>query len=204
MAPDVLALLTDQCPELGLADVETANVRAGLSSPKVAATIAYRPHHAEIERRQAAGLDSVTNIGHLDLMMELPHGLPVIPDRGDRRTLCRLPKGCIDITADGFIRQLVKPLDVRLAIVTARQWKPGLVRAGRFAPFCTRVLAFAGKPGGLTERAFEADYWGIGIVINTAKDPELVVTPEPFVARRHTPAGWAFAEDIYRQVAEAA
>lgn len=196
---EILALLAKQCPGLDFADTETASARAGLSSPKTKATIVYRPNRAEFERRQACGLGGVTHLGWLDLMMELPAGLPVIPDRQDRRMLCRIPKGCVDTTTDGFVRQIVKPLDVRLAIVTGQQWKRDLVRTGRFGPYCARVLAFTGKPQGLTEKAIEADFWGIGVIINAGKWPELVVPPAQFEPFRHTPAGWAFAEDIYQQ-----
>lgn len=200
---DVLGLLAMQCPDLDLADTKIATVQGGLSNPKTEATIAYRPNRAEFDRRQAVGLGGITNLGWLDLLMGFPAGLPVIPDRTDRRTLCRLPKGCVDITGEGFARQLVKPLDVKLAIVTRIGFSHGLVHAGRFAPFCARVLALAGKPRSLTEKAIEADFWGIGLIVNAATDPELVVAPTPFEQHRHTPAGWAFAEDIYQQVATA-
>lgn len=200
MSP-LVSLLAEQCPDLDLTDTETALVHAGPSDSKTEATIVYRPNRSEFERRRVAGVGGVTNLGHLDLLMELPAGLPVMPDRTDRRTLCRLPKGCVDITVEGFIRQIVKPLNVRLAIVAGKQWKPGLIRASRFAPFSSRVLALTGKPRSLTEKAIEADFWGIGLIVNAATDPEVVVAPTRFEPYRHTPAGWAFAEDVYRQVA---
>lgn len=203
-AQPLVSLLVEQCPELDLAETEIADVQAGLSNPRTTATIAYQPNHAEFERRRSFGLSGITNLGHLDLLMELPAGLPVIPDSADRRTLCRLPKGCVDITADGFVRQLTKPLDVKLAIATRARFPQGFVHAGRFAPYSTRVLALTGKSRNLQEAAIEADFWGIGLIVNAATNPELVVPPEPFIAQRHTPAGWAFAEDIYRQVAEQA
>lgn len=196
----IASLLAEQCPNLNLVDTETAIVRAGPSDSKTEATVIYRPNRTEFERRRATGLSGITRLDQLDLLMGLPAGLPVMPDRTDRRTLCRLLKGCVDITAEGFVRQIVKPLDVRLAIVTGQQYKPGLIRAGRFAPFCSRLLALTGKPRNLTEKAIEADYWGIGLIVNAATGPELVVPPTPFEQHRHTPAGWAFAEDIYQQV----
>lgn len=196
----IVSLLTEQCPDLDLAGTETAAVQVGLNNPKTQATIVYRPNRAEFERRHAVGLGGITNLGRLDLLMELPAGLPVIPDRTDRKTLCRLPKGCVDITAKGYVRQIVKPLDVRLAVVAGRQWKPGLIRVGRFGAYCTRVLALAGEPQNLTEKAIEADFWGVGLIVNTATDPELVVAPTPFKQYRHTHAGWAFTEEIYRQI----
>lgn len=192
----IVSVLAEQCPDLDLADTEAVQV-----SVKTDATIVYRLNHDEHQRRQAAGLTGVTRLDQLDLMMELPAGLPVPHRDTDWRMVKRLPPGCVDITTRGIVRQIVKPLDVRLALVTGRQWKPGLVRTGRFGAYCNRVLALTGKPRGLTEKAIEADFWGIGLIVNAATEPEMVVAPTPFVAQRHTPAAWAFAEAIYGQVA---
>jgi hypothetical protein len=191
----IVALLAEQCPDLNLADTEAAQV-----SVKTDATIAYRLNRGEHQRRQAVGLTAVTRLDQLDLMMELPAGLPVLPRDTDWRMVKKLPHGCVDITLGGVVRQILKPLDVRLALVTGQQWKPGMIRAGRFGAYCNRVLALTGKPRSLAEKAIEADFWGIGLIVNATAKPELVVAPTPFEQYRHTPAGWAFAEEIYRQV----
>ena len=204
MAGDLHALLAEHCPALDLTGTQTANVQAGLSTPKTTATIVYRPNTAEITRRRAAGLGGVTNLGWLDLLMDLPAGLPVPLGRTDLRTLRRLPKGCLEITAHDVVRQLTKPLDVEVAITIRPRFRQGLAHAGRFAPYCTRVLALTGTPRNLTNAAIEADFWRIGLIINAATDPEVIVAPEPFVTQRHTPAAWAFAEDIYHQIAAVA
>lgn len=195
---NVVALLAEQCPDLDLADTDAAQV-----SVKSDATIVYRLNRGERQRRQAAGLTGVTRLDQLDLMMELPAGLPVPHTTlrtAERRMIQRLPDGCVEHTAAGVVRLLAPPLTVKVAVVTGRQWMPGLTRAGRFAPYCNRVLVLNGKPCGLTEKAIEADFWGIGLVVNAAIEPELVVAPTPFELHRHTPAGWAFAEEIYRQI----
>lgn len=202
----LITLLAERCPGLGLADTEAASVRAGLGPPRTEAMIVYRPDRTEIARRQAAGLTGVTRVDQLDQMMDLPAGLPVPHaslSAAARRAVQRFPSGCVEHTAAGVVRRLVPPVDVRLAVVTRVRFAEGLVRAGRFAPYCARVLALAGTPTHLQEAAAEADFWGVGLIVNAAGTPELMVAPAPFQRWRHTPAGWGFAEDIYRQAVQA-
>ncbi len=200
---DCVSLLAVECPALGLSDTETAEVRAR----GVDATIVYRPDREECQRRQDVGLEAVTRLDQLDLLMQLPTGLPVPSGSlspSARRAVRRLPAGCVEQTTDGVVRRIVRPLDVRLTVVTGRQWKPGLVRASRFAPYCNRVLVVTGEPRNLEQAAIEADFWGIGLIAAATRAPRLVVAPERYEEYRHTPAGWAFAEDIYRQITERA
>jgi hypothetical protein len=41
----------------------------------------------------------------------------------------------------------------------------------------------------------EAEFYGMGLLIATSNDVEVVVPPRPFVRRRHTVAGWRFLEE---------
>jgi hypothetical protein len=204
---ELVALLAKRCPELDLADTNAVTVQAGLSAPRTEATIVYRPNREEIARRRAVGLTAVTRLDQLDRMMELPAGLPVpYPSLKavDRRAIQRFPSGCVEYRVAGVVRLLTAPLDVKLAIAVRSRFPAGLVQAGRFAPFCARALALTGTPRNLRDAAIEADFWGIGLIIKAASTPELVVAPTLFERRRHTPAGWAFAEDIYRQAMQQA
>lgn len=184
---------------LGLKGVEYLDMRLR----GVDATIVYTPDRAEIERRQAEGHPSTLRLDWLNLLMNLPHGEPV-PFASFRpsehRALDRMPLGTVDISPAGFIRRLTHPLRVELAIVRGRQWKPGLGRASRFAPYCRRALMLAGKPqyASLQQAAIEADYWGIGLVVNESRGPQVVVRPAEFKRYRHTPAGWEFLEEVYQ------
>ena len=167
------------------------------------ATIVYTPDRAELERRQEHGNPSVVRLDWLNLLMDLPVGHPV-PFSSFRpaeyRALNRMPLGTVDITPGGFVRQLTHPLRVELAIVRGHQWKPGLVRASRFAPYCRRVLVLAGKPkyAILQQAAIEADVYGIGLIVNKSRTPEVVVRPGNYEKYRHTPAGWKFLEEVYQ------
>lgn len=183
---------------LDLTDVEYLDMRLR----GVDATIVYTPDRAEFERRQANAYPSVTRLDWLSLLMDLPHGEPVPFSSfrpSEHRALDRMPLGTVDITPAGFVRQLAHPLRVDLAIVHGHQWKPGLGRASRFAPYCRRTLVLAGKPkyASLQQAAIEADYWGIGLIVNESRGPRVVVRPDDFTKHRHTPAGWEFLEEVY-------
>ncbi|REF00322.1 hypothetical protein [Thermomonospora umbrina] len=194
-------------PDHALALEALAVDAANLSSAKVAApltkaTIYYKPDTEEAARREATGLTAVTRLDWLDRLMNLPIGLPVPGDdltKYDRRDFLRLPPGRVDLTLDGVVRRITRPLDVKLAVVTGRQWRPGLTRASRYASYCPRALVLTGSPKDLHDAAVTADLYGIGLVINACCEPELVVAPAPFEQYRHTPAGWAFLEEVHRQ-----
>lgn len=188
---DILAVLN-------LTDIEHVDMRWW----GVDATIVYTPDRAEFERRRDHGNPSVNRLDWLSLLMNLPHGEPVPFSSfrpSEHRALNRMPLGIVDITPAGFVRQLTHPLRVELAIVHGHQWKPGLRRASRFAPYCRRALILAGTPkyAALQEAAIVADVYGIGLIVNAARGPEVVVQPDGFTKYRHTPAGWKFLEEVY-------
>jgi hypothetical protein len=56
------------------------------------------------------------------------------------------------------------------------------------------------RPARLTEALAEADFYGIGVLIETDAGIEPVVSPEDYRPVRRTAAAWAFLEDVYRRV----
>lgn len=44
----------------------------------------------------------------------------------------------------------------------------------------------------------EADFWGIGVTLDHDGEHEVLVEPEPWVLKRHTPAGWLYVERVYK------
>jgi hypothetical protein len=169
----------------------------------VKAAVAYRMDRREHSRRQDAGLTAVTRLDWLHTLLSLPAGMPVpsrsLPSR-ELRMLHRLPTGCVQFADGTVIRHIVRPLRVDLAVVMATDFRSGLREAGRFGAYCARVLAVAGTLAHLAEARAEADYYGIGLVVNSAARPVLVVPPEPFTPSAHTAAGWRFAEQTYREL----
>jgi hypothetical protein len=91
------------------------------------------------------------------------------------------------------------PLTVGLAIVAARSRRQGLDRAGRFAPFCSRVVVVDRPPRDLAIACVEADFYGVGLLVaGGASDVEVLVAPEPYRVGRVTARAWWFAEEAYR------
>lgn len=168
------------------------------------ATLLFAPDEAEWERRSRFdGLTGVAgSIDWLCLLMTLPANEPVaasVLDSYGRRAVRRMPAGCVDHDGRSVIRRVVRPLTVHLALVTGSRWYPGLVRAAQYAPYCSRVLALRGMTRDLAFAASVADNYGIGLIVNAASDPRVVVEPAPAEREsyRFTPAAWSFAERIY-------
>jgi hypothetical protein len=163
--------------------------------------LTYRLDEHEHARRQAEGSPRL-DTGELNVLMNLPHGLPVpiLSLTRDERRLA--DRGLLESDGDGnVIRHTRPPLAVNLAMVRATRWRSGLKRAGMFAPYCARAVHLPTGPDD-PMALLEAGFYGIG-VYTTGDDGGIVVAvePRPFVRRRWTPAGWGFLEDAYRLVA---
>lgn len=46
----------------------------------------------------------------------------------------------------------------------------------------------------------QASFFGTGVCMVIAGLPRMLVEPRPYVAVRHTPARWWFAEEVFRRV----
>lgn len=167
------------------------------------AGVAYQVDSAESQRRRTGGHGAVTGLGIIDALLGLPTGIPVpgnaVSDR-DRNLLRRAPSGALEIRGDQLVRHATVPLTVRFALVAARQWRDGLVKAGRFAPYCSRAMLLSRVPKDLDEAKMQAAFYGIGIYLVARGELITVVVPESFTGAGHSPAQWWFAEEVYRQV----
>lgn len=153
---------------------------------------------AEHARRTAVGLGGICSYGQLDLLLGLPVGMPVpvaALDAGDRRTLKRLPAGAVTVTSGMVARHAVRPCRVVLATVRGTVTQATMTQAGRFAPFCPRTIITPTRPRG--NLLFEADFYGIGVVLDQGGRQETLVEPRPWRLMRHTCSGWAFVERAY-------
>lgn len=169
---------------------------------------------AEHQRRQAAGIGPVTGhgFGGLDHLMALPAGLPVPVAEltKEQRAYVRRAPAAICTIQDGQVtRHAIRPCRVTLATVrSATACKTALDSASRFAPFCARRVIVKR----LSKNAFarindlaEFDFYGIGIILEKSDGSvETVVEPRPWRPKRHTPAGWWFAERAYTAYLEQA
>lgn len=169
----------------------------------VTAAIDYRVDAAEVARRRRAGCGAITDLAVLDALMGLPVRIPItttdLTDR-ERRILRRAPAGALACTDERTTRLAVPPVSVELAVVRARDWRKGLARAGRFAPFCARAIHLPTRPADYDDAAMQAGFFGIGIFIGPRNNPHHIVEPAPHIRHRHTPAQWQFAEEVYQQI----
>lgn len=163
----------------------------------------------ENDRRAAAGIGVITGhgFGGLDVLMALPHGLPVpLADltKQQRAYIRRAPAGICTVTDGQVTRHATRPCRVTMATVRyATTYRMALNSASRFAPFCARQVVVKRLPKDAFARVndqAEFDFYGIGIVLeHTDGTLETVVEPHQWRPMRHTPAGWWFAERAYGQ-----
>lgn len=170
-----------------------------------AAGVAYRTNPAEVARRRACRSGTLTKLDVLDALMGLPVGFAVTQtDLTDtERTLVdRAPAGAVENLGGQVVRRAVPPVSVQLAVVRARDWRIGLKRAGRFAPFCARAMLLPAQPADWADAHMQASYFGVGVCVFAERTLQMLVEPRPYVRERHTPAQWWFAEEAYRQIKE--
>ncbi|MFE2750532.1 hypothetical protein ACFXGA_00860 [Actinosynnema sp. NPDC059335] len=168
-----------------------------------AAGLVYELDETEASRRVTEQVEPLTDLAVLDVLMGMPVGLPValedLTDR-EREILRRCPPGAVDVDGGQLVRRAVPPLSVHLAVVAARDWKVGLRRAGRFAPFCARMILLPTVPADPSELHVRASFYGCGVGVLDGQRLQVAVEPGQYTRRRHTPAQWRFAEQAYAEI----
>ncbi|MET9225684.1 hypothetical protein [Lentzea sp. NPDC003310] len=166
--------------------------------------LSYESDPVEVPRRLAFGSDtSVPSMALLDALMSLPLDQPVaVKDltTRQRQLLRAAPLGAVEIDRLQVTRRAVAPLQVRFALLAAKDWASGLERAGQFAPHCERALLLRELPRDNSELLMQASFYGVGVFVLQGAELERVVEPSPYVRVRHTPAHWWFAEEAYAQI----
>ncbi|WP_406132270.1 hypothetical protein [Streptomyces sp. NBC_00989] len=160
----------------------------------------------EHERRRAAGLGVATGYGFggLDVLMGLPHGLPVplsALNSHQREYVRQAPAGICTVNGGQVVRHVTRPCRVTLATVRARSAsQAALAAASRFTQFCARRVVITSAPSlSWPEKVLEFGLYGIGVCLEH-EDGELETLAEPRPwrpKRRHTPETWWFAETAY-------
>lgn len=157
--------------------------------------------HTEHERRAAADAGWLDDFRPLEVLMNLPVGERVpraalSPEM--RFEIRRLPKGCADVDRRSVTRLAVRPLRVDLIVTQAPSFKRGLHAVSQFAPFSRRAMLLSKVPRKLDEKLFEADFYGVGVLVADGNEVRMLVEPAEYKAIRHTVAAWRFAEQVYR------
>jgi hypothetical protein len=171
------------------------------------ATLHLDIDQAEHDRRREAGLELATGhgFGGLDVLMALPHGLPVpLNSHTDhqRAYVRRAPAGICTVSDGQVVRHITRPCRVTLATVHAKSASTlALDSASRLAPFCARQVVVTQPPTlHYPERELEFGFYGIGLLLeHDGGELETLVQPRPWRPMRHTPAAWWFAERAYGQ-----
>ncbi|WP_415942091.1 hypothetical protein [Streptomyces sp. 067-1] len=167
------------------------------------AVVAYSENEDEIERRARVCTQELTNPRALDLLMNLPLGEPVpVPTLSDteQRVLRRLPAGTVTRHDNVVVREATHPIQVDLAVVPGKGWASAKEKAEWFTPFCARAVLIDRPLRRRDDAVMEAEFYGIGLLVATSNDAEVVVPPRPFVRRRYTVAAWKFVEEAYKQL----
>lgn len=172
----------------------------------VKAWLALSVNDDEWRRREGAGLDGVTGLDVLDVLLGLPLGMSVRVDAmttRERRLVSRLPDGVVEQRDGAVVRRAEPVIEVTLAVVFARSWPTGLVSASRFASYCPRLMVLSSRPVDEVSACTQASFYGTGVAVLAGNDPVMLMPPEPLVDRRVSAAGWWFTEEVYRQVKSA-
>jgi hypothetical protein len=167
--------------------------------------VVYGSEDGEVARRAKEQPESVTRLDVLKVLMGLPLGESVPEEnlsRADRALLRRAPQGAVERDGVWVVRRAMAPISVRLAVVASRDWRVGLKAAGQFAPYCARSVLLPSRPEDWEQVSMRAAFFGVGVMVPSAGTITTLVEPEPYVRRRHTPAHWWFAEEIWRQLKE--
>jgi hypothetical protein len=161
----------------------------------------HRLDHIEHERRVAAGAGWLDDFRPLEMLMSLPVGerIPRASLGAELRPeVRRLPKGCAEINGQSITRLAVRPLRVDLIAARAKTFRVGLHAASQFAPFSRRAMLLPKAPRNLDEKLLEADFWGVGVLVEDGDGVRVLVKPDEYKPLRYTTAAWRFVEQVYR------
>jgi hypothetical protein len=156
---------------------------------------------AEQDRRALCGLRSLTSLGLLDAVMNLPVHTPIRTEDVSAEALARfaaIPDGVVELDGGWVTRLLTPPLTVVAVIVRGAGWRRPVGRVMNFAPFAQQVVVLDQKPAHPSAVLWEAQLAGIGIWVSAGGQMTELLPPEPFARLYWKPAGWRFAEHAYR------
>jgi hypothetical protein len=154
---------------------------------------------AEHRRRADSGLGALTRRTETDVLSGLPVGMAVAQGAlspWELQVLTRLPAGHASPHPDGWTRWAITPLRPIQAVAVARSWSRALKAVSAFAGFCQRAVVL--HPSALTTERDRVLVEAIGYGVGVMSDDEELVAAAPFAQQRFTPAGWWFAERVYR------
>ncbi|MDQ3403890.1 MAG: hypothetical protein M3548_10910 [Actinomycetota bacterium] len=167
------------------------------------AWLAHQVDLDERDRRQEVGMGAVQALDLLDILMNLPAGMPVplrSLGRDTRQAFGRMPRGAVDLSDTAAVRRVVPLAYPSLAVVISSRWHDGLVRASRFAAYCQRMTLLRTMPDDARAAMDLATRYGIGLAVLGETDIDVLVEPQPLADWQPTPAWWWFSETIFHHM----
>ncbi|WP_079623853.1 hypothetical protein [Mycobacteroides abscessus] len=156
---------------------------------------------AEHDRRQQTRLKAITQLWHLDMLMNLPLDEPVAADSltsDEQWCLDRVPAGAVERHGRWAIRRC-KPVTTITAVVLWGSHLQTLLKGvAPFARVAQRMLVLDHVPEKFDQIAWEARYQGVGVWVTTDTEVSELIAPEPVRPRYYTPARWKANEYAYR------
>ena len=197
---DTAELLGRPLRPIDLTDGILAVVLGGARVSGVRGDAVLSVEAAEHYRRRRLGLGALADLALLNVLMDLPLGLPVpstdLPASA-REVLASAPPGVI--VDDGeWVTRLAEPaVVVHAAVVAGVGWRR-LIRTGSvFTGVCQSVVVLERRPPQLRTRLWEAELLGVGVWLRDGAGLCEVLPPQVFHLRYVKPARWRFLENAY-------
>jgi hypothetical protein len=162
----------------------------------------------EQRRREACGLGALDDSELLQMLFQLPVGMPMPSgclSQWERKVLRRSPVGAAELTRETVTRLVGPPVRVEFVVVRARDWERGIFSASQYGPFCRRALVLPSLPSAQPDRdglALEARMFGIGVIIGDQASDGWLVAPAPFRPQRISSGQWLFQERAWAAMLE--
>ena len=156
---------------------------------------------AEHERRQQTGLKAITQLWHLDLLMNLPLDEPVAVESlssDERWCLDRIPRGAIECDGRWAIRRCKPAAAIAAVVVWGKELGPLLKRADPFTQVAQRMVVLDHVPHNFDQIAWQASFLGTGVWAATDNEVTELIPADPVRHRYYKPARWKVNEYAYR------
>lgn len=186
---------------LGTVNLMHNPVRLRLLDRNVVADVRVNEH--EVQRRLVVGTPALCDVALLQVLVTLPAWEPFpwsMLDRREQRILRAAPEGVVDRSGPTATRLAVPATMVDAVEVEARSGTAGLLAASGFAPYCCRTAVIPAADADDETTLLNANLYGIGLAVRSARQVHAIVEPEPFVQRRWTWASWLFHEQAWAQL----
>jgi len=175
----------------------------GVGFAGTSVTAVIRPDHAEVRRREQAGLGAVLDLDLTSRLADLPVDWPVPWHELDRTTIRLLetaPPGVVDNTGTAVIRRWRPAVTVTgVLAMSGPNWRAVLANVSLFAPDAPRGIVLRRPPRDAQVLSDEARELGVGVFVPRADGRDQLLV-EPLRERSYDlgPRHWRLLEIAYQ------